>query len=373
MRYTNFHGESLSLLGLGVMRMPQEGEGWGMPIIHDAAEAVLDACVAAGINYFDTGYIYHGGESEAFLGKALAKYPRDSFYVADKYNLGANPDYRGQFEEQLERLQMERIDFYLLHGISDDAVDDYLGNGCIEYFLEQKQLGRIKYLGFSFHGTPPVMTRTLAHCPWDFAMIQLNYYDWFHGDAKNLYEQLRAKEIPVMVMEPVHGGLLASLPPAGETMLREVEPEQSIASWALRFAQGLPGVAVVLSGMSNLEQVRDNVATTVAAKPLTVEDEDLLLAAGTCLKESISAACTACRYCLPDCPQGLDIPLLLGAYNEYKENGPWRLFRLNALPVEKRPGACTACGVCVGHCPQNLEIPAYLGDMAKAMEGLKEE
>jgi len=373
MRYTKFKDISLSLLGMGAMRLPQEGEGWGMPIVYDQAQEIIDYCMAQGVNYYDTAYIYHDGDSEVFLGKALAKYPRESFYIADKYNIAAKADYKAQFEEQLQRLQMDYIDFYLLHGISDDAVDDYLNNGCIEYFIEQKNEGKIKYLGFSFHSTPPVMPLITARHDWDFAMIQLNYLDWFHGEAQGLYHHLKEKEIPIIVMEPIHGGLLANLSDESNALLHKSEPNKSIASWALRFVAGLPDITVILSGMSNMEQVQDNIATINEGKPLSKEDDKMLLRISTELFKTIAATCTDCRYCLNDCPQQLDIPTMLNVYNEYKAGGEWRLNRLKALPITKQPEACTSCGICVKLCPQSLDIPTYMVDMAEQMKKMEEK
>ena len=365
MRYTNFKGISLSLLGMGAMRLPQKGEGWGLPIVYDQAREIVDYCMAQGVNYFDTAYIYHNGDSEVFLGKALSKYPRESFYVADKYNLPANADFKAQFEEQLKRLQMDYIDFYLLHGIQDNSVDSFLNNGCIEYFIEQKKQGRIKYLGFSFHSTAPVMPKITARHDWDFAMIQLNYLDWFHGESQELYKHLREKGIPIMVMEPIHGGLLANLSDESNALLRKAEPDKSIASWALRFVADLPDITVILSGMSNMEQVKDNIATMKEGKPLSDNDKELLRNISMELFKTIAATCTNCRYCLNDCPKELDITTMLTVYNEYKAGGEWRLGRLTALPKDKQPSACTNCGICVKLCPQSLDIPAYMTDMTE--------
>ncbi|MCL2840223.1 MAG: aldo/keto reductase [Defluviitaleaceae bacterium] len=369
MRYTKFKDISLSLLGMGAMRLPQEGEGWGLPIIHDQAEALIDYCMAQGINYYDTAYIYHNGESEVFLGKTLSKYPRDSYYVADKYNLPANADYKAQFEEQLERLQMDYIDFYLLHGISDDKVDEFLTNGCIEYFIEQKNKGKIKYLGFSLHATPPVLPKITARYDFDFAMIQLNYLDWHYGPAKELYNHLREKNIAIMVMEPVHGGLLAKLNnDECETMLKNAEPNRTIASWAIRFVADLPDITVILSGMSTIEQAKDNITIINENTPLSESDKALIFDVSTKLTKSIAVTCTSCKYCVNDCPQQLDIPTLLGVYNEYKTSGVWRLGRLKGLPEDKQPKGCTHCGICKPLCPQNIDIPECMQDMEKAME-----
>ena len=256
MQYHEFDGIQLSQLGMGAMRLPQTEPGFAKPIDEPKAMELIDCCISHGVNYFDTAYIYHMGQSEVLLGKALKRYPRDSFCVADKFNVQAEPDYEKQFARQLERLQMDRIDFYLLHGVTDKLISDYLDHGAPEYFREQKQLGKIRYFGFSFHGSPDALRQMLARGPWDFVQIQLNYYDWFHGTAREQYEILREHHIPIMVMEPAHGGMLADLPEAGRDLLLTAKPGAAAASWAFRFLRTLPGIAVVLSGMSELGRSR---------------------------------------------------------------------------------------------------------------------
>lgn len=365
MQTFSFRGEQmLSRLGMGAMRLPTTSEE-GAPIDVKKAEEIIDYAVAHGVNYFDTAYVYHEGRSESFLGKALAKYPRDSFYVADKFNYMANPDYKAQFAEQLSRLQMERIDFYLLHAVSDQLMEDLFSCGCIDYFDQMKAEGKIQYFGFSFHGTPDALRKMLASHPWDFVQIQLNYYDWLFGDAKELYEILKEANIPIIVMEPVRGGRLASLSDEIDQKLVSAIPERTIASWAMRWLMRLPQVAVVLSGMSSLEQITDNVNTFSEYIPLSDEQETLLFEMCAAFKKFISVACTGCRYCCPDCPQGIDIPQVLEIYNQYKLGGPWQLQALDKLPEGKRPEACIGCGSCTSHCPQNIEIPSYMKEMAE--------
>lgn len=365
MNYKKCNNEvSLSRLGMGNMRLPIKENEPGKPIDYEKGQEIIDYCISQGINYFDTAYIYHDGESEVFLGKALAKYPRESYYIADKYKLSAKPDYKAQFNEQLNRLDVDYIDFYLLHGISDHTAKDYLTNGCIEYFLELKKKGKIKYLGFSFHGKPNVLEEISSHHQWDFAQIQLNYYDWKYDTAKEQYEILTNKNIPITVMEPVHGGMLASLTDEGNEMLRAIEPNKSIASWALRFVMGLENVYVILSGMSNMEQVQDNIATFNENKLLSKYEEDILMDANSLLHKTVAVTCTSCRYCCSDCPKGLDIPALLNVYNESKLGGTWRLSRLKAVEKNKRPSACIGCGVCKPHCPQGIDIPKFMKEMA---------
>ncbi|MGI6009980.1 MAG: aldo/keto reductase [Ruminococcus sp.] len=372
MRYEKcIENVKLSKLGLGAMRLPQTAPGFAGPIDEPKAQEIIDCCMALGVNYYDTAYIYHGGKSEEVLGRALSKYLRESFYIADKFNVQANPDYKEQFAEQLARLQTEYIDFYLLHGVTDLTAADYEAGGCIPYFEEQKRAGKIRYLGFSFHGTPDCLRQMLKKCRWDFVQIQLNYYDWYQGTAKQQYEILREHGIPVMVMEPVHGGMLANLP---EECLRLLpSPEVSPAAWALRFVMNLPGVAVVLSGMSDLQQTKENINTADQKYELNDEELSSLEKISSMLRKKIAVPCTGCRYCCDNCPQGLDIPSLLSAYNDYRDEAAalgnadlavWRLFRLKALPEGKMPTSCIGCGNCTAHCPQALDIPAYMKEMA---------
>lgn len=372
MRYEKYKENiKLSKLGLGAMRLPQTASGLADPIDEPKAQEIIDYCMEQGVNYFDTAYIYHGGKSEVVLGRALSKYPRESFHIADKFNVQANPDYKAQFAEQLTRLQVEYIDFYLMHGVTDLTAADYEDCGCIPYFEEQRRAGKIKYLGFSFHGTPDCLLELLEKYRWDFVQIQLNYYDWYQGTAKRQYEILREHNIPVMVMEPVHGGMLANL---SEECLRLLPgAEISPAAWALHFVMSLPGVAVVLSGMSDMRQTKENISTADWGRKLNDEELSSLEKISNILRKKIAVPCTSCRYCCDNCPRGLDIPALLSAYNEYRDEAAalgdsdiaaWRLSRLKVLPKEKMPSSCVGCGSCTAHCPQALDIPTYMKEMA---------
>lgn len=365
MQYKIFKdGIKLSRLGMGVMRLPVKGDQ--SEIDYKKAKAVIDMAMEKGINYYDTAYVYHGGNSEAFLGKIMKGYPRDSFYVADKFNFRANPDYKKQFEEQLTRLQMDRIDFYLLHGIQDAFADDILKCGCVEYFDHLKKTGRIRYLGFSFHGSPEMLKKVLAYYNWDFVQMQLNYYDWYCGNAEELYNILASADVPVMVMEPVHGGLLANLISEAAAGLKEMSPERSVASWAMRWVLGRSQVQVVLSGMSSLSQITDNAKTFSECTVLTEKEEAAVQNAAQIQCQSVTAACTECRYCTPYCPQELDIPKLLQIYNEEKIGGIWQLKNsLAALPENTGPDQCIGCAACTEHCPQDLDIPGYLIEMCE--------
>jgi hypothetical protein len=368
MIYKTFKGIKLSTLGMGNMRLPEKDTDSGKVIEYDKAKEIIDYAVANGVNYFDTSYIYHNGESEAFTGKALSEYPRDSYYVADKFNFQAQPDYRIQFPEQLERLNMDHIDFYLLHGIQDNFIDDILASGCIDYFKQMKSEGRISYFGFSFHGCEESLMKMLdANPEWDFVQIQLNYYDWEYGNQQKLYRILEARNIPVMVMEPVHGGLLAKLNDSAAALLKEADPDASLASWALRWVSDLPGVQVTLSGMGDMAQIKDNINTFSEKKPLTDSDREFLKQAAAMLRPDIAMPCTGCRYCVPNCPKGLDIPRLLIAYNDLKSDSTWRLGNLFGLPKDKQPAACIGCGACTAHCPQSLPVPEAMAEMSGQM------
>ena len=372
MKYTQaFEGLSVSRLSMGVMRLPVQENQEGKPIDFEAAREIIRRCIEGGINYFDTAYIYHGGHSETFLAKALAEYPRDSYFLADKFNLQANPDFRAQFAQQLERLNTDYIDFYLLHGIQDSSEEPMLQSGCIEYFREMKAQEKIRHFGFSFHGSPDSLRRLLAAGPWDFVQIQLNYMDWLFEDAKELYEILDQAGIPILVMEPLRGGRLASLNPQTAEKLLAAQPGKSLASWGMRWLMRLPRVAVVLSGMSNPDQARDNIATFSEGKPLSEEESALLMQVCQEYRASVAVACTGCRYCTDDCPMGLDIPRILNIYNAIKLDSEWRASLLYSLPEGKRPDSCIGCGACTGHCPQSFDIPAYMAELAEIMKRVK--
>lgn len=365
MEYKPYKDERLSCLGMGNMRLPQIGEGMGAPIDPIAAQEIIDYAISHGINYFDTAYVYNNGGSEKFLGQALPKYPRHSYNIATKFNSMSNPDYKAVFSEQLSRLNTDYIDFYLLHALSDNNADDYLNSGCIEYFLEQKQAGRIRYLGFSSHASVQTLERFASCREWDFAQIQLNYLDWTMQDAKGQYEALTKLGIPVVVMEPVRGGRLASLSPVADAMLKAAQPDWSIASWAFRWLMRLDNVQVILSGMSTLGQIVDNVATFDDYKPLTDEQVEILNKACDLFRGEITVPCTSCRYCTDDCPQGIDIPVIMETYNRYKlDNGPMGLFGLQRL--EKKPSDCIGCATCEKHCPQGIVISSVMAELTEA-------
>ena len=272
-----FCGENVSRLGMGNMRLPVK-PGENEPIDYSKAQEIIDYAMANGINYFDTAYVYHGGDSEKFLGTALKNYPRESYKLATKFNYGANPDYKTVFQEQLKNLQTDYIDFYLLHGLGlGGNWAGYRDCGCIDYFMDLKEKGFIKHLGFSFHGTEECLREIIAYHKWDFCQLQMNYYDWLYAETKTEYDIVTAAGLPVIVMEPLRGGLLASLTPEAETILKAAHPDWTVASWAFRWLQRHANVLVMLSGMSSLQQIVDNVATCATDSTLSDADEAILM------------------------------------------------------------------------------------------------
>ena len=359
MRYADFNGIELSRLGMGNMRLPVRGITRSI----DAAKAraIIDYCMESGVNYYDTALFYHHGASEPFLGKALSRHPRDSYYLADKY-LFVRPDYKRVFEGQLKKLKTDRIDFYLVHSLMDVNVGAYEGNGCIDYFLEQQRQGRIGYLGFSSHASTKVLKRFLEHHQWDFCQLQLNYYDWEYGTAREQYELACDHDTPVMVMEPLRGGKLASLSSEADAVLKAVSPRASVASWGMRWLMGLDNVKVVLSGMGDLAQVKDNVETFSYAAPLDERERSALATALALYRKEVAVPCTACRYCTDDCPRKIDIPEVLSVYNQWKAHGD---VDAGKLP-QPGPDACISCGACTRICPQGIDIPQCMVELAQA-------
>ncbi len=366
MQYKAFQNISLSRLGMGVMRLPVCADVEDKPVDQVKGQEIIDRALTLGINYFDTAYTYNNGGSEKFLGPALNKHDRSSCCIAPKSFIHANADYAAVLEEQLARLQTSYIDFYLLHSVTDKTADDYLNSGCIDYFLEQKRLGRIRHLGFSSHASPDTLARFAAHHDWDFVQIQLNYFDWQYGTAKAEYEILERHNIPIMVMEPVRGGRLASLTPETEAILKQAHPDWSIASWALRFVIGLPQVQVILSGMSDLSQLEDNVVTFSSGIGLCKEDYELLMDVCEKFRSQVQIPCTGCRYCCDGCPAQINIPEFLKIYNSYKVDGPFALNAMENVDSVGKPADCIGCGNCTAHCPQDLDVPKLMQALAEA-------
>lgn len=367
MIYRKFQDKELSLLGFGTMRLPMLPDG----SIDDAqVQAMTDYAITHGVNYFDTAYPYHSGLSEVSIGKALKKYPRDSWYLADKFpghQIASSYDPKAIFEEQLEKCGVEYFDFYLLHNVYENSLATYLDPrwDILGYFKEQKRLGRIRHLGFSAHGGIEVLTKFLDLCGDDmeFCQIQLNYLDWTLQNAREKYQLLTERNIPVWVMEPVRGGRLCQLSPEEEARLKTEDPSAGIPSWGFRFLQDLPNVTMILSGMSNLPQMEDNVHTFETHRPLTNSQTGLLLDIAEGMKDSVP--CTGCRYCTDGCPMGLNIPMLISIYNEMRFSPVLNTaMRIEGLPEDKQPTACIGCGACAAICPQQIDIPDALASLA---------
>lgn len=371
MIYRDFQGLKLSALGFGTMRLPTIG-GVYSKIDEKAAAEMFDYAIQHGVNYFDTAWGYHDGESENTDGKILSKYPRESFYLASKfpgYDLSNFGRVEEIFEKQLKKCRVDYFDFYLFHNVCEMNIDAYLNEekyGTYSYLMEQKRNGRIRHLGFSAHGSLAVIERFLEKYGKDmeFCQLQINYLDWEFQNAKGKVELLKKYNIPVWVMEPVRGGKLASLAAEDEKKLKAFRPNDSIASWAFRFLQALPEVKVILSGMSDMKQVKDNIKTFEEEKPLNAEESAVLDAIAREMLAKTSLPCTACRYCTSHCPKHLDIPELIKLYNEHRFTGGGFIAPMvvSALAEEKRPSACIGCRSCEKVCPQQIKISEMMKD-----------
>lgn len=364
MIYRKFQNIQLSGLGLGMMRLPVVN-GNDNEVDETAAAEMIDYAYQNGINYFDTAWGYHNGNSELMAGKALSRYPRESFYLASKfpgYDNSNMPKVKEIFERQLEKCRTPYFDFYLFHNVYEGNIDDYLNPqfGILDYLLEQKKNGRIKHLGFSTHGSVEVMKRFLnaygQHM--EFCQIQLNYMDWHFQNADEKVKLLNEAGIPIWVMEPLRGGRLAKANPEKEAAMKAMRPEESTPAWAFRFLQSIPGVTMVLSGMSNMEQLKANLETYAEDKPLTATELERLIAIQDEETKRGGLPCTACHYCTTHCPQELPIPELIALYNEHKITGGGFIapMAVASMASEKRPANCIGCRSCEQVCPQQIKI-----------------
>lgn len=373
MVYKNYKDLKLSALGFGAMRLPTADGNPDAPIDEKKTADMVAYAIAHGVNYFDTAYGYHDGNSEVVMGKVLGEYPRDSFYLATKfpgYDLANMDKVEAIFEEQLKKCNVDYFDFYLFHNVYEKNIEPYMDRkyGIMDYLMKQKENGRIRHLGFSAHGRYDTMKRFLEAYGdrMEFCQIQLNYLDWKLQDAKAKVELLREYNIPVWVMEPLRGGRLASLSPKNEEKLKALRPDEKIPAWGFRFLQSVPEVTMVLSGMSSMEQMKENIATFAEDKPVTDEEMETLMEVTDSMLDILP--CTACRYCTAHCPQKLDIPTLLSLYNEVRfANGLITHMAVEAMPEDKRPHACIGCQSCEAVCPQQLEIAKAMADFTEKL------
>ncbi len=377
MIYKQFQDVRLSALGFGCMRLPTV-DGNDSNVDETEAARLIARAMEGGVNYYDTAWGYHGGNSELVMGRILKAYPRDSFFLATKfpgYDLSNMNKVEEIFDMQLEKLQVDYFDFYLFHNVCEMNIDAYLDpkNHIYDSLMARKKAGQIRHLGFSAHGNLDTMRRFLEAYGRDmeFCQIQLNWLDWGFQDARGKVELLNEWNIPVWVMEPLRGGKLAKLSDEYAAKLQELRPNENIPAWAFRFVQSVPTVTMVLSGMSTMDQVEGNLNTFSEEKPLSEEERRTLLAVADSMTGRTSVPCTACRYCTTHCPQGLDIPMLLELYNEHSFTGGGFIapMRIAQLPAEKRPSACVGCRSCEAVCPQQIKISEALADFAARLGG----
>ena len=371
MIYRKFKDQDISMLGFGLMRLPVKED---KRVDEELTAKMVDYAIEHGVNYFDTAVPYHNGESESVIGRILKNYPRDSFFLADKFPghaIAESYDPAGMFEKQLKKCQVEYFDFYLLHNVYENSLKTYEDPkwGIIDYFVEQKKQGRIKHLGFSSHADLPVLKEILDKYAdmMDFCQLQLNYFDWTVQKGKEKVELVKKYGLPIIVMEPVRGGKLAKLPDEYMHELKKGRPESSAASYALRWFHDLDeDVFLVLSGMSDMDQMKDNIATFEKCDPLTSEEARIVNEAAESMKSEVP--CTACRYCTANCPMELDIPDLLFKYNQIRADSGFTIkMQLDAYPEDKLPSACIGCGACMEMCPQKIQIPDELAAFNDAL------
>ena len=361
----------LSRLGLGCMRLPLKED---KSIDEEEVFRMVDYAIENGINYFDTAYPYHEGKSEIVIGKALSRYPRDTFYLADKYpghQIASEYHPDEIFEKQLKKTGTDHFDFYLLHNVYENSMTVYEDPkwGIIDYYIRQKEAGRIRYLGFSSHAKAENLEKFLDRHPdlFDFCQIQLNYLDWTLQEAEKKVEILNARNIPIMIMEPLRGGKLASLDSDDEEKLKDIRPGSTAAEWAFNFLLGKKGPAVILSGMSSFQQLKENIDTFNRNDPLDEKETQLILQIAEKLKDSVP--CTKCRYCTEGCPMSISIPEMIATYNEIKKYPSTNaIMWLDTVDPNSLPSACIGCGACASICPQKIDIPFIMQDMTRIIE-----
>ena len=390
------NNDRVSLLGYGMMRLPliPSPDGTHDTIDQEAVNELVDYAIAHGVNYFDTSPVYVQGGSEKSTAIALKRYPRDKYFIATKLSNFSNftrENSIAMYRQSFVDLQVDYIDYYLLHSIGNGGIETfrarYIDNGIIDFLLEERKAGRIRNLGFSFHGTQDVFDEVLAMhetVHWDFVQIQLNYVDWRHASGRNvnaeyLYAELEKRHIPAIIMEPLLGGRLSNVHDHIAAKLKQRKPESSVASWAFRFAGSFPGVLTVLSGMTYMEHLQDNLRTYSPLDPLTPDDREFLEETAQLMMRYPTIPCNDCKYCMP-CPYGLDIPGILLHFNKCINEGNMpassqdeNYRKDRSVPKLRQANHCIGCGQCNPHCPQSIDIPKEMQRIDKFVEDLKQE
>lgn len=396
-RHNPNSGDDVSILGYGCMRWPQKKNAEGRDELdQDGINELVDYALAHGVNYFDTAPVYCQGQSEKVTGIALSRHPRDSYFIATKLSNFGDPSYDEairMYNHSMSELQTDHIDYYLLHSLNgggDGFNRRFVDNGVIDFLLEERKAGRIRNLGFSFHGSHEGFDQLMAmheKYHWDFVQIQMNYIDWPLGGADYLYEELHKRQIPVVIMEPLLGGRLSKVPDNIVARLKGRDPEHSVASWAFRFAGSPEGILTVLSGMTYMEHLQDNVITYSPLHVLTDEDNRFLFETAQLIQKYPLIPCNDCKYCMP-CPYGIDIPAVLTYYNKRvtesslpmdREDPAYRKLRKSfldeydrAVPALRQANHCIGCRTCVEECPQKIDIPRQLQRIDEYVEHLKQ-
>lgn len=375
MRISNFEKLNVksSKLGFGCMRLPLKD---GV-VNRELAQEMVDYAIKNGVTYFDTAYTYLKGESEEFLGKALKKYSRESYTIATKmpsWLINTRADMEKVFNEQMERLDCEYFDFYLLHSVNLDRFKKCVKIGLLDFLEEKRAEGKIKFIGFSFHDRWENYAEILNAYNWDFAQIQINYIDNEIMGSDKIYKMLEEKGIPCVVMEPIRGGFLSNLSDEIAKPFTEVDSTKSYSSWALRWVAQLPNVKVVLSGMSDMNQMIENINTLSGDFELSDKETQAVNQVVKNLLNLSTIPCTGCKYCMP-CFRGVDIPRIFRIYNDYKMFGsPWRTYSeyFTYFKDENKPHMCVTCNSCVDKCPQHINIPLMLQVVNDELSPLKE-